>query len=103
MRATGVRSRRSGGAEHQDLVSPPDSPPGAVRPRRAALLFGAASALAAVLVCGSVAPEPGEPAWLRWLRVLADHPLRSAFASSLLFVALAPRARRPGGPSQPAL
>ena len=82
-------------------MSPSDTPTDEVRPSRAPLVFGVASALAAVLVCGSIAPSSGEPPWLRWLRVVADHPVRSAAAASLLFAALAPRARNPGSGGVP--
>jgi hypothetical protein len=60
-------------------------------PRRwSSLWLGAAVAIAAVVVRGSLAVSPGEPGWLRWLRVLADHPIRAGIAASLLFIALSP-------------
>ncbi len=54
--------------------------------------FGIAVAFLANATCDSIAASPGEPGWLRWLRVFADHPIRGSIAASLLFAALSPRA-----------
>jgi hypothetical protein len=54
--------------------------------------FGIAVAFIAIATCDSIAASPGEPGWLRWLRVFADHPIRGAIAASLLFFAFSPRA-----------
>jgi len=54
--------------------------------------FGIAVAFLANATCDSIAASPGEPGWLRWLRVLADHPIRGSIAASLLFAAFSPRA-----------
>jgi hypothetical protein len=58
------------------------------------LAFGISIAFTAVVVCDSIAARPGEPGWLRWLRVFADHPIRGTVASSLLFFALSPQSGR---------
>lgn len=59
-------------------------------PRRIAVAVGLTVALAATVVRDSIAVSPGEPGWLRWLRVLADHPIRAGVATSLLLLALSP-------------
>jgi hypothetical protein len=53
--------------------------------------FGIAVAFIAIATCDSIAASPGEPGWLRWLRVFADHPVRGAIAASLLFFAFSRR------------
>ena len=52
--------------------------------------IGVGVAMAALILRDSIAVSPGEPAWLRWLRVLADHPIRAGLAASLLLLALSP-------------
>jgi hypothetical protein len=54
--------------------------------------FGIAVAFIAIATCDSIAASPGEPGWLRWLRVFADHPIRGSIAASLLFTAFLRRA-----------
>jgi len=52
--------------------------------------------LVAAIVCGSIGPEAGEAPWLRWLRVLDDHPVRGYLAGLLLLLAFLPgREREP--------
>ena len=60
--------------------------------------LGIAVAFAAVALCDSIAASPGEPGWLRWLRVFADHPIRGSIAASLLFAAFSRRAPEPRAP-----
>jgi hypothetical protein len=47
-----------------------------------------------VAITELVPVECGEPLALRWLRILAGHPLRSALALALCLGALAPAPRR---------
>jgi len=56
------------------------------------LLLALALPAAAMLACAAIRPEPGEPAWLRWLRVLADHPVRASLAAALVILAVSPPA-----------
>lgn len=48
---------------------------------------GVGVAIAIAIFRGSIAVAPGEPGWMRWLRVLADHPIRAGLAASLLLFA----------------
>lgn len=43
----------------------------------------------------SIQVESGEPWVLRWLRIVAEHPVRTALATCLACVALRPRAASP--------
>jgi len=61
------------------------------------VLGALAVTVTATLVCEAMLPEPGEPLWLRWLRVFADHPVRGFLAAALLLLALG-RACDPQGP-----
>jgi hypothetical protein len=54
--------------------------------------LGVAVTFVAIWTCDSIAAAPGEPGWLRWLRVFADHPIRGSIAASLLFAAFSRRA-----------
>ena len=57
---------------------------------RGALLFGFL-----VVPTFLVAPGPGETLPLRWLRKLAEHPVRGTFALALALSALNGASRRP--------
>ena len=54
------------------------------------VLGALALSVSATFVCEAIRPEPGEPLWLRWLRVLADHPVRGFLAAALLLLAFSP-------------
>jgi hypothetical protein len=79
----------------------PQSDRGHGRPRRISVAVGLAVAFAAVVVRDSIAVSPGEPGWLRWLRVLADHPIRAGLAASLLVLALSPAKASVDDPNRP--
>jgi hypothetical protein len=75
----------------------PELPPGPILPL-GKLLLALALPAAAVLACDAIRPEAGEPLWLRWLRVLADHPVRASLAAALFILAASP----PAGAEPPA-
>ncbi len=56
-----------------------------VRIPRWPLLIAVSFVALAAQALAHVTPRPGESAVVRWLRVLIDHPCRSALALSLLF------------------
>jgi hypothetical protein len=82
-------------------VSAKESPPrveaddrtGWVRPLRE-VCAGLGIALAVVLATPWIEPSSDEAGWLRWLRVVADHPVRCGLAATLLAFALLPTKRR---------
>ena len=70
--------------------------PMATKPSKAPLapiVMGIAVAVLVHFGVGGIPAASGEAAWLRWLRVLADHPVRTALAAYL--AALALRSRPP--------
>jgi hypothetical protein len=87
------------------VASEPVDPPPAARLlaswRTCAWLALALAVLVRALDLG-LAPGPEEPLGLRWARVAASHPLRTAAAGLLLARALLPgRARRCATPTVP--
>lgn len=56
------------------------------------IAFGVAFGLLLHLGVGAIPASSGEPALLRWLRVLADHPVRASLAAALAIAALSRRA-----------
>lgn len=65
---------------------------------RLPLLLAAAVIACVELLCATVQPVPGEPLLLRWMRVVADHPVRAGLAFYLLFWSAGPRpVSSPGG------
>ncbi len=69
-----------------ELPSDP-SPPA----RLGSIAFGIAGSVLVHFGVGLIPVASGEPILLRWLRVLADHPVRAGIAATLLVVALRPR------------
>lgn len=63
--------------------------------RRTPIAFGIAVSALVHFGVGAIHVVSGEPLALRWLRVLADHPVRAGLAAALLVVALSPRADSP--------
>jgi hypothetical protein len=64
------------------------------------MAWGAAIAMAVVIVCNTSPPAPAELAWMRWLRTLADHPIRVCLAATLLLFAFSrPESGDDGGGS----
>jgi len=61
----------------------------------APLAFGVAAGLLLHLGVGAIPAHSGEPALLRWLRVLADHPVRASLAAALAHAAVARRRSSP--------
>ena len=61
------------------------------------IALGAAIGVLLHVVVGATSATSGEPALLRWLRVLADHPVRASIAVALVFAAIA---RSSSGPSR---
>jgi hypothetical protein len=101
MGCDGGLGRRSFGTDEERAVTrlPERAPdPAEERPGHSCLrpiAFGILLTVIVRLGVGAAPVESGEPILLRWLRILADHPLRAALAASLAFVALRPR-----GPSR---
>ena len=71
------------------------------RPRRWVIPFGVVVGFAAAAVRDLIAVAPREPGWLRWLRVLADHPIRAGIAASLVVLALSPSRADDAEPDEP--
>jgi hypothetical protein len=86
----------------EPLAEPPRTPQ---RPRWTPWAVAALATAALVFVLGLHPPQPGEGPLLRWLRMLAEHPVRAALAMGLVLWATSrpvkPSADDPGhGPRQ---
>ena len=81
--------------------TPAARPEGTAHPHLRKLLLALALTLVVVLLCRAIEVEPGEATWLRWLRVLADHPVRAFLAAVLLVHASAPARAPREEPEQP--
>ena len=81
--------------------NPPPGPPGRVAAALTPLAIGVALWAAVHLGDALLPPGPGEARIGRWLRKLAEHPLRGSLALGLLLAAGLPRYRsgeRDGAP-----
>ena len=56
------------------------------------IAFGIAVAVLVRFGVGAIPVTSGAPIVLRWARILADHPVRTALAAALLVVVVRPRA-----------
>ena len=65
------------------------------RPRWTPWLASAAALFLFALLARARPPQPGEGPGLRWLRMLAEHPVRGALALGLVLWALSPRREPP--------